>query len=93
MILYDAISNIINSYSIDKIPMLLFGHFFKWDTLLRFQIYIYKTECVCVCVCVCVSVCSTLQSLFFRLFLKFLCHLIEKLPGSVLVKTEFKYIL
>ena len=31
--------------------------------------------------------------LFFKLFLKFLCHLIEKLPGSVLVKTEFKYLL
>ena len=47
--------------------------------------YIYKTECVCVCVSVCLSVCSTLQNLFFRLFLKFLCHLI--------VKTEFKYFL
>ena len=46
-------------------------------------IYIYITECVC----------SILQNLFFRLFLKFLCHLIEKLPWSVLVKTELKYLL
>ena len=57
----------------------------------RHLIYIYKTECVCVCVCL--SMCSTLQNLFFRLFFKFLCHLIEKLSGIVLVKTELKYIL
>ena len=51
-----------------------------------FSIYIYKTECVSVCVC------STLQNLFFKFFKNF-CDLIEKLLGSVLVKTEFKYLL
>ena len=42
-------------------------------------IYIYETECLCVCVCL-----FTIQKLFFRPFYNFVCHLLEKLPSSVL---------
>ena len=44
---------------------------------------------MCVCVCVCVP----LNRIYFLSFLKSFCHLIEKLSVSVLVKTEFKYLL
>ena len=61
------------------------------------RIYIYKIECEFVYVCVCVSVCSTLQNLYFKLIFKkyyfVLFHLVEKIPGSVLVKTELIYLL
>ena len=40
---------------------------------------------MCLCVCVCLSVCVFHSTDFFRLFKHFLCHLIEKLPESVLV--------
>ena len=49
-----------------------------------FSIYIKLSVCVCV----------SLYIIYFPgYFKKFLCHRIEKLPGSVLVKTELKYLL
>ena len=45
-------------------------------------------------VCVWVSVCMFHSTeLIFQVFLGNFCDPIEKLPGSVLVKTEFKYLL
>ena len=50
-------------------------------------IYIYRTECVCVCLCV------PLYRIYFLSFFKKIFHLIEKLSGSVLVKTKLKYLI
>ena len=44
------------------------------------------------CLSVCHSVCSTLETLFLKLFAKFFFHLLEQVLGSVLVKSEFKYL-
>ena len=55
-------------------------------------IYIYKIQCKSVCHSVCLSVCSTLETLFLKLFAKFVFHLLEQALGSVLVKSEFKYL-
>ena len=45
-----------------------------------------------VCVSVCLSVCSTLETLLLKLFCKKNFHLLEQALGSVLVKSEFKYL-
>ena len=48
------------------------------------SIYIYNWMCMRVCV---------FDRIFSYAISKILCHVIEKLPGSVSVKTEFKYLL
>ena len=55
-------------------------------------IYINKIQCKSVCLSVCHSVCNTLETLFLELFAKFFFHLSEQALGSVLVKSEFKYL-
>ena len=90
--------------AIDSYFVIIFFFFRKFLFAFKIQafsciIYIYKTECVCVCVCmslcvyvcVCVRLCVPLYRIYFlNFFRNFLTIL---LPGSVLVKTEFKYLL
>ena len=62
--------------------------------MFKLVIYIYKIECmfVCVSVCLCMCVFHSTYFIFKDIFKKSLCHLIEKLSGSVLVKSEQKYL-
>ena len=60
----------------------------KFIIIIIIIIYINKVQCKSVCE----SVCSTLETLFLKLFAKFFFHLLEQVLGSVLVKSEFKYL-
>ena len=68
-----------------------YKQFNEWFPFLAVSISIYITKGVCVCVSM--LVCVPLNRIYFFSLFKKICDFIEKLPWSVLVKTELKYIL